>query len=258
MKKLVIAASAALFAAVGFCDGAISSSVVGYQAMDTVMSDIAWRTIAFQKVGASDATYKLSQINIGSEDFAWYNNDYIATIAPNGAQDQYYTYDPDANDGAGGWFECDEVQTVDYDAPADDVELPMNQAIFVFTANGATPSPAGSVLSGDSELYAIANDLTYTGNFTPATITLGDIVVGSEDFAWYNNDYLATIATNGAQEQYYTYDPDANDGDGGWFECDEVQTVDYDAPADDVEIESMASFIFFTANGATLNIPSPL
>ena len=61
--------------------------------METVTSDIAWRTIAFQTVGTSDATYKLSQINIGSEDFAWYNNDYIATIASNGAQDQYYTYD---------------------------------------------------------------------------------------------------------------------------------------------------------------------
>ena len=94
-------------------------------------------SIAFQTVGASDATYKLSQINIGSEDFAWYNNDYIATIASNGAQDQYYTYDPDANDGKGGWFECDENQTVDYESPADDVELAMNQAIFVLSANGA-------------------------------------------------------------------------------------------------------------------------
>ena len=255
MKKLIA------LAVVATCGAALaveSANIVGYQAMETVTSDIAWRTIAFQTVGTSDATYKLSQINIGSEDFAWYNNDYIATIASNGAQDQYYTYDPDANDGKGGWFECDEFQTVDYESPADDVELAMNQAIFVLSANGASPTVAGAVLAGDSELYSVPGDLTYTGNFTPAPITLGDIVVGSEDFAWYNNDYIATIASNGAQDQYYTYDPDANDGEGGWFECDEFQTVDYESPADDVEIAPMVSFIFLTANGATLNIPSPI
>lgn len=141
MKQLIV------LAAVATCGAALaveSANIVGYQAMETVTSDIAWRTIAFQTVGASDATYKLSQINIGSEDFAWYNNDYIATIASNGAQDQYYTYDPDANEGKGGWFECDENQTVDYDSPADDVEIaPMTSFIF-FTANGAAlniPSP---------------------------------------------------------------------------------------------------------------------
>ena len=62
----------------------------------------------------------------------------------------------------------------------------------------------------------------------------------------------------GAQEQYYTWDPEANEGNGGWFECDENQTVDYEAPANDVEIPANQAFIFFTANGVSLNIPSAL
>ena len=87
---------------------------------------------------------------------------------------------------------------------------------------------------------------------------MSQIGVGSADFAWYNNDYIATVNEYGAQDQYYTWDPDANDGKGGWFECDEFQAVDYDAPAEDVEFPANQAFIFFTANGATLNIPSPL
>lgn len=231
---------------------------MGYNKGNTVAADFVYRVISFEGIGGTASTFTLSQISVGDEDFAWYNNDYIATVASSGAQDQYYTWDPDANDGKGGWFECDEGQTIDYGAPADDVEFPMNQAFFIFSANGAELTYSGAVMTGDTELYAVAADLTYTGNFTPATITLGDIVVGAEDYAWYNNDYLATIASSGAQDQYYTYDPDANDGNGGWFECDEGQTVDYGAPADDVEFPANQAFIFFTANGASLNIPSPL
>jgi hypothetical protein len=235
-----------------------SANVVGYAETETVANDFVYRVMSFENIGGDAATFKLGQIQVGASDFAWWNNDYIATVAATGAQEQYYTWDPEANEGKGGWFECHENQAIDYDAPADNVSFPMNQAFFVFSANGESLTYSGSVLSGDSELYAVANDLTYTGNFSPVTITLGDIVIGAEDFAWWNNDYIATISVTGAQEQYYTWDPEANEGNGGWFECDENQTVDYEAPANDVEIPANQAFIFFTANGVSLNIPSAL
>ena len=235
-----------------------SANVVGYNTGDTAVADFVYRVASFEGISGTENTFKLGQISVGDSDFAWWNNDYIATVASSGAQDQYYTWDPAANEGNGGWFACDETQAIDYDTPADNIEFPMNQAFFVFSANGATLTFSGSVLKGDSELFAVAADLTYTGNFTPSTITLGDIVVGDADYAWWNNDYIATIATSGAQDQYYTWDPAANEGNGGWFACDETQAIDYEAPANNVEFPANQAFIFFTANGATLNIPSPL
>ena len=258
MKKLVIAASAALCAAVGFCDGAISSSVVGYNKAATDAGEVIYRVATFEAVGGTASSFKISDISIGEEDFAYWNFDYIATVDPYGSQDAYYTWDPDANDGNGGWFECDDGCTIDYDAPADDVELPINQALIICSQNGIDLTFSGAVMTGDTELYGSAGDVTYTGNFTPTTITLGDIVVGEEDFAYWNFDYIATIDPYGSQDQYYTWDPDANDGDGGWFECDDGCTIDYDAPADSVEFESNMGFLFCTQNGVSLNIPSPL
>ena len=230
------------------------SSIVGYNKAATEAGDVIYRVASFEAVAGTEATFKVGSISVGDEDFAWWNNDYIATVNPYGGQDQYYTWDPDANDGKGGWFECDDVCTVDYDAPADNVELPLNQGIIIFSANGANLTFAGAVMAGDTELYGSAGDVTYTGNFTPAALTLGDIVIGEEDFAWWNNDYIATINPYGGQDKYYTWDPDTST----WYECDDVCTIDYDAPANEAEFASNMGFIFFTANGATLNIPSPL
>ena len=230
---------------------------MGYTKDTLSANDVSYRVFSFESVAGTTATFTLGQISVGTSGFAWWNQDYIATMDEYGAQDQYYTWDPDANEGKGGWFECDEGANINGPS-ADDVVLPLNKAIFVFSANGDDLTYSGAVMSGDTEIYAIANDVTFSGNFTPATITLGDIVVGAEDFAYWNNDYLATIDPYGAQDQYYTWDPDANGGAGGWFECDEGQVVDDTAPADNVEFPANQAFIFFTANGATLNIPSPL
>ena len=64
--------------------------------------------------------------------------------------------------------------------------------------------------------------------------TLGDIVVGEEDFAWWNGDYIATIDPYGSQDTYYTWDPDAD----GWFEADPDSGAPIaDKPAGDIEFE---------------------
>ena len=201
---------AALFAAVGFGDTGISSSVVGYNKAATDAGEVIYRVASFEAVGSTASTFKIGDISVGEEDFAWWNSDYIATVDPYGSQDAYYTYDPEANENNGGWFVCDDNCIIDYDAPADNIELPLNQGIIIFSANGANLTFSGSVMAGDTELYGGASEVTYTGNFTPCTLTLGDIIVGAEDFAWWNSDYIATINPYGGQDAYYTWDPEAN------------------------------------------------
>jgi hypothetical protein len=247
--KKMLAVATAVVGTVAMAD-IVSSSVVGYNKAATDAGENIYRVATFEAVGESASSFKIGDISVGEEDFAWWNFDYIATVNPYGSQDQYYTWDPDTS----SWYECDDACTIDYEAPANDVELALNEAVIIFSANGANLTFSGAVMSGDTELYGIAGDNTYTGNFTPTTITLGDIVVGEEDFAWWNFDYIATINLFGSQDQYYTWDPDTL----SWYECDDACTIDYESPANDVEFEPNMGFLYFTANGASLNIPSPL
>jgi hypothetical protein len=235
-------------------DGIVSSSVVGYNKAATDAGEVIYRVATFEAVSGAASTFKIGNISVGGEDFAWWNNDYIATVDPYGSQDTYYTWDPDANEGAGGWFECDEDCNVDSSSPADDIVLPLNQAIIIRSENGIDLTFSGAVMTGDTELYGVAGDATYTGNFTPAPITLGDIVIGEADFAWWNNDYVATIDPYGSQDQYYTWDP----GESAWFECDSDCNIDYDAQANDVEFDPNMGLLFRSENGVSINIPSPL
>ena len=214
--------------------------------------DTVYRVATFEGIGGASETFTLGQISVGEEDFAWWNGDYIATVDEYGSQDTYYTWDPDAS----GWFEADPDSGAPIaDKPATDVQFPINKGILVFSANGANLTFSGAVLAGDTERYGGAGETTYSGIFAPTTITLGDIVVGEEDFAWWNGDYIATIDPYGSQDTYYTWDPDAD----GWFEADPDSGAPIaDKPAGDIEFEANMGFLFFTANGATLNIPSPL
>ena len=233
--------------------------------MDTVEADLAWKMVSFEGIGNSEgATFKLGDLKVPGlmEDgmtywFAQENSDYIATIASSGAQDKYYTWDPYEE----SWYVCDDVMEIDYDQPANDVELPMNQSIFIFSQYGAKFTLSGAVLQGDTAFYTVEADLTFTGNFNPAPFTLGDLVVPGlmEDgmtywFAQENSDYIATIASSGAQDKYYTWDP----YEESWYVCDDVMEIDYDQPANDVQIDPNVSFIIFTQYGVEINIPAAI
>ena len=223
---------------------------MGYNKAATQAGDNIYRVATFEAVAGTGSSFKVGDISVGDEDFAWWNLDYIATVDQYGSQDTYYTWDPDTS----AWYECDAGCNIDYESPANEVELPLNQALIICSQNGVDLTFSGAVITGDTELYGVAGDNTYTGNFTPTTITLGDIVVGEEDFAWWNLDYIATIDPYGSQDQYYTWDPDTL----SWYECDAGCNIDYEAPANDAEFAPNMGFLFCTQNGVSLNIPSPL
>ena len=227
-------------------------SVVGYNKAATEAGDNIYRVATFEGIGGTVSTFKIGNISVGDADFAWWNNDYIATVDPYGSQETYYTWDPDSL----AWYECDDgCNILDPSSPADDIELPLNQAVIIRSEYGVDLTFSGSVMAGDTELYGVAGDNTYTGNFTPATITLGDIVVGDADFAWWNNDYIATIDPYGSQETYYTWDPDSL----AWYECDDgCNILDPSTDANDVEFIPNMGVLFRTEYGVSLNVPSPL
>jgi hypothetical protein len=89
---------------------------------------------------------------------------------------------------------------------------------------------------------------------TASSFKIGDISVGEEDFAWWNMDYIATVDSYGSQDAYYTWDPDTL----SWYACDEDCNIDYDAAANDFQIDPNMGILFRTQNGVSLNIPSPL
>ena len=188
-------------------------------------------------------TFKIGQIGLDG-DFSTWNNDWIATIDAFGAQDQYYSYDD-------GWFVADADGVVDYDQPAEDIELPINVGLIVYSSLGSKLVYSGEVISGDTELYTVEGDNAYTGNFTPTVLKLGDIVVDG-DFSTWNNDWIATIDSAGAQKDYFSCD------EGIWYVADSDGVVDYDQPANDHEFAPNEGFIIYTSLGATLNIPSPI
>ena len=222
---------------------------MGYNKATADADATIYRVATFAGVGTQDAKFTLSQISVGDEDFAWYNGDYIATVDPYGSQEKYYTWDPDAKH----WCETDSAvgPTDNY---ADNDELPLNQGLIIYSYNGVELTVSGAVLTGDTELYSLADATTYTGNFTPTTLTLGDIVVGTENFGWYNGDYIATIDAYGAQETYYTWN---DEGEGFWCVTDNT-IAPTDENANGVGFEPNMGFLFYSLNGATLNVPSPL
>ena len=227
--------------------------IVGYNKAATEAGDNIYRVATFEAVSGTASTFKIGNISVGDEDFAWWNLDFIATVDPYGSQDTYYTWDPDTS----AWYECDDgANILDLSVSANDVELPLNQALIIRSENGVDLTFSGAVIAGDTELYGVAGDNTYTGNFTPTTLTLGDIVPGEDvDFAWWNLDYIATIDPYGSQETYYTWDPDTS----AWYECDDgCNILDLESNANDVEFEPNKGFLFRTENGVSINIPSPL
>ena len=235
-----------------FCGRIPLPSVVGYNKAATQAGDNIYRVATFEAVSGTADSFKIGDISVGAEDFAWWNLDYIATVDPYGSQDTYYTWDPDTL----AWYECDDgANILDLSVTANDVELPLNQALISRSENGVDLTFSGAVISGDTELYGVAGDNTYTGNFTPTTLTLGDIVPGEVDFAWWNLDYIATIDPYGSQETYYTWDPDTL----AWYECDDgCNILDLETNANDVEFEPNMGFLFRTENGVSINVPSPL
>jgi hypothetical protein len=95
----------------------------------------------FEAVGGTASSFKVGDISVGDEDFAWWKLDYVATVDPYGSQDTYYAWDPDTL----AWYECDAgCNILDPSTDANDVEFEANLGLLFCTQNGVSlniPSP---------------------------------------------------------------------------------------------------------------------
>lgn len=212
MKKLMIAASAALCAAVGFGDGITSANVVGYQTKALTDAYAYNLTVATFRAAGKDADKMILGDIAASADWMA-GSDEVKTLLANGAVDKAYTY-VGATDAAewgcpAGWYLTADVK----DDSIEDLTpycknndpLPLGNGLLVLVGSASTTlTYAGEVLAADQPI-ALKDAYAYniTGNVSPVDITLSDITASAE---WMTgSDELKTLKANGAVDQAYTY-----------------------------------------------------
>ena len=198
---------------------------------------------SFDNIG-KEKVIKIGQI-IPDENWLCWNMDMISTVNNLGVQVDNYTFNE------GNWYVCDESGTPDGDPIDDEVELDINAGILVYSTDGSKLTFSGAVAKGECELIITPGETTYTGNFTPAPLKIGDIVPDDGWLCW-NMDMLSTVSHLGVQIDNYTF----NEGD--WYVCDESGVPEGDPINDDVIFQPNQGFIIYSTDGQSLTFPSPL
>ena len=219
MKKLMIAASAALCATVGFGELA-SANVVGYQDKG-VRVGYTMTGPSFVSVGATEAKIDLTEIKVAGYEGENMEVVVIQTLDYLGnAVDTYSWMDDDgAGDFDPGWYNGDyeaiEPGTVFIDAgtalwTAGDDGLSLTYAGQVWTARSSIPlrvgytavanPSAGAVdltdvvvegYEGENMEVVVIQTLDYLGNAIDSYSWMDDDGAGDFDPGWYNGDYEA-------------------------------------------------------------------
>ena len=212
MKKLMIAASAALCAAVGFGDGITSANVVGYQTK-ALKGNAAYNltVMTFKAAGKDADKMILGDISASAD---WVSgNDQVKTLKANGAVDQAYTFVNEADaieiGCPAGWYlksDFDDESIEDLTPYCKNSDpLPLGNGLLVLVGKASTTlTYAGEVLAADQPISLKGNAAyNITGNLSPVDITLGDITASNDWVA--GNDQLKTVKDNGAVDQAYTF-----------------------------------------------------
>jgi hypothetical protein len=224
MKKLMIAASAALCATVGF--SLESANVVGYQNVDALDSQTGNFANfyaggpCFSAVGASGASYKLGDVkmNCGAagEDVIQFLTDDSATTYMIAT---YVSKDEDAE--LEGWWDVTE----------DDIGVTsLNEETFdagksflcAFTSGGEVSfTYAGEVVSGAKEItIPTGTGFPFVGNPLPAQFTLGQVALAGSAAGEDLFQFLDDTATTYKIVTYVTEDEDAELC--GWWDVTEA------------------------------------
>ena len=144
-------------------------------------------------------------------------------------------------------------------AIADDVMIPINGGLIVYSMLGSPIVFAGQVLVGDSELLTDMNSNVYTGNFMPVDIVLGDLV---PDENWIDgSDWLGTIQLGGEELVQFGYNEKGN-----WYVSyitnptafAEVSELSEGDVANNFPIASGSGIIVYSMLGASISIPGAI
>ena len=208
----------------------------------------------FQGVGA-DGVVTFSQIKPNED---WLDGeDWLGTIQFGGEEEATIGFDGE------NWYvisvtdpncEWEEGQILN------DVAVPLNRGMIVYSALASQLTVSGEVQKGDSELYTDYAENCYTGNFTPVDITLGELVPNSD---WLDGeDWLGTIQYGGEDNFVFGFD-----GENWYFQYSTAGEECYDkdgelieegANANKFKVSAGQGLILYSALAAQVSIPGAI
>ena len=221
MKKLTIAACAALCATVGFSD-VTSANVVGYQALPVIKGGNTMVAPTFANVGVN-GKFKLSDLTVVGCKKSWWNDEdptdmywedgckgghfYIQVLDQSGYPTAtYYWLDytkgdqypaPASKIYGPGWFTSPDGG-VNFTPATPEIlatEFTQGQAFWIFsnakTAAGVAKvslQPAGSVEKSEVAFNIFKGGNTAVGVCTPRAVTLSELTVANCKKSWWNDE----------------------------------------------------------------------
>ena len=284
MKKLMIAASAALLATVGL--SIESANVVGYQNESVGTKRSIFLNTFTSTSGAGmtlgDITANPFNDENGDHDvWGWTGFtpfvDFIQTMNKNGQFTGKYTYVPANYSGSNeaGWFDFSDKSCA---TSMNSVSIPFASGFYLNAGDGAgglTPELtfAGQV-KADATVIPVASSRMLTGNASPVDITLGQITANSfndengdyDVWGWTGFtpfvDFIQIMDSNGQFIGKYTYAPADYTGSNvaGWYDFSDKSCSEC---RNNIVIKAGQSFYLNAGDGAgglapTITIPSAL
>ena len=257
MKKLMIAAAAALWATVGMAD-VESNNIVGYQDFNGT-GGFTLTVPTFINVGTDGSGLKLGDLKAGKDFVA--GADAISLY--NGGEllmkVTFYPYDdPDDFGIPGGWYELSDFNESDEPTLLNDMSIPFGTGFAFSRVNAAaTITYAGEVKLTATTLPSTGG-FTLCGNVAPMDLTLAQIfgndsfVAGADAISLYKGGELEKKVT------FYPYDdPDDFGIPGGWYELNDFNESDEPTLLNNTPIAAGQGFAFSRVNAAARIIVDP-
>ena len=219
MKKLMIAASAALCATVGF-SAITSANVVGYATQKISGGKLSCVAYQFSDVGAKEdfasiATLSTTGLTAGQYDTM--NTDAPCIMFYNGSSYDCYYYISDAYNADGDTV----TAWADANGDAADATQELGTGFWLrvpeATCTEGTLTAAGQVGTGSTKTVNIDQGLTLVGNPFPTAANLSKVETTGLTAGTYdtmNTDAPCIMVYNGSAYDCYYYISDAYDADG--------------------------------------------
>ena len=225
MKKLMIAAAAALCATVGLC---IESNVVGYQTKD-VRQYLSQQVCTFDQIGVTGGALDIQKLIptdgegnvIGGGDI---NIQFITSLGAFSMGYAYYDTDEYDDDCPAGWYDEDSGELADYSfASGEAFQVSANSAC-VFTYSG-------EVNMGETDV-PFRQFLSFQANVRPAAVDIQSItpVDGEGNFIGdgdINIQFFTNLGAFSSGFSYYGEDEYDNDCPAGWYDEDAGELAEY-------------------------------
>ena len=281
--KKMIAATAAIVGTVAMADGIVSSSVVGYQNLETRIGGLKMIAPTFLKV-TSTTGCTLADSGYVAEVYSEDDEDYVGGVgtvnsgsfvlnllsSTGTSEASYYFIDAPASKGiSAGWYADNNGTAIE--GGAESVVIEAGRALWI-TGRGFSLTSAGAVGTADIAYVTRSAGLSACGNATPIDLTLAKLYVSGYDAEIYSEDdedYVGGIgtvnsgsfvvnflsSTGTSEASYYYIDAPASKGvSAGWYADNNGTAIEGGAASITVPA---GQGLWVSGRGFKLNIPAP-